>query len=82
MMTEKEAKTKWCPHAVASHTDPRARTAYANEQLGLPEGTFVHACIGSACMAWRAGGSRMTDQTQDTVTMVATGYCGLAGVPQ
>ena len=43
-MTEDEAKTKWCPHAVASHTDPRQRV----------EDRFLHHCIGSACMAWRA----------------------------
>jgi hypothetical protein len=42
-MTEDEAKTKWCPHAVASHTDPRQRV----------EDRFLHQCIGSACMAWR-----------------------------
>lgn len=42
-MTEQEAKTKWCPHAVASHTDPRKR---------IGDG-WLHACIGSACMAWR-----------------------------
>jgi hypothetical protein len=52
-MTEDEAKTKWCPHAVASHTDPRAQTGYQREELGLPADTFLHACIGSGCMAWR-----------------------------
>lgn len=44
-MTEKEAKTKWCPHAVASHTNPRQK---------LMGDDWLHACIGSACMAWRA----------------------------
>ncbi|CAN7304501.1 hypothetical protein LJR164_001591 [Phenylobacterium sp. LjRoot164] len=52
-MTEDEAKTKWCPHAVASHTDPRGISGYARPELGLPVDTFIHACIGSACMAWR-----------------------------
>ena len=52
-MTEDEAKTKWCPHTVASHTDPRAMAHHERPQLGLPTETFRHACIGSACMAWR-----------------------------
>jgi hypothetical protein len=48
-MTEDEAKTKWCHAFTASHTDPRARE-YAN---GPEAGPFIHACIGSSCMAWR-----------------------------
>ncbi len=52
-MTEDEAKTKWCPHAVASHTDPRAMAHHERPQIGLPTETFRHACIASACMAWR-----------------------------
>lgn len=45
-MTEDEAKTKWCPHAVASHTNPR-------NGFDGRGGLAVHPCIGSACMAWR-----------------------------
>ena len=56
-MTEAEAKTKWCPHAVASHTDPRGASGYARDELGLPADTFIHACIGSRCMAWRWSGA-------------------------
>lgn len=46
-MTEEEAKTKWCPHAVASHTDPRAGF---HDDDSRPK---VFPCIGSACMAFR-----------------------------
>lgn len=52
-MTEDEAKTKWCPHAIASHTDPRGRAGFERPELGLPADTFTHACLGSDCMAWR-----------------------------
>ena len=79
-MTEDEAKTKWCPHAVASHTDPRAMAHHERPQLGLPTETFRHACIGSACMAWRW--KRHPESA--AVKMGhgdATGYCGLAGSP-
>lgn len=85
-MTEDEAKTKWCPHAVASHTDPR-------QKLGAKE--WLHACIGSACMAWRwsiflnpdyvpadysifPGRPAIGDQFVQSNTH---GYCGLAGKP-
>lgn len=60
-MTEDEAKTKWCPHAVASHTDPRGMMGYERPELGLPANTFTHACIGSACMAWRWSEAKRTD---------------------
>ena len=83
MLTEDEAKTKWCPHAVASHTDPRGHSKYKNERLGLPEDTFVHACIGSACMAWRWADGPHDDVDGDTrldgTVAKAQGYCGLAG---
>ena len=65
-MTEDEAKTKWCPFAVASHTDPRGIAGYARPDLGLPADTFTHACIASDCMAWRSGD-------------YYGGRCGLAG---
>lgn len=47
-MTEDEAKQKWCPHAFASHTDPRA--GFDEEYETRPK-TFP--CIASKCMAWR-----------------------------
>jgi hypothetical protein len=94
-MTEDEAKTKWCFHFTASHTDPRQpQSEYAIER-GEP-GPFVHHCIGSACMAWRTnpGSGRWvsphgeaaleaarTPEEADAV-YVRGGFCGLAGAPQ
>lgn len=57
-MTEDEAKTKWCPHAVASHTDPRVKVQYADDGTVCLEPVFRHNCIGSACMAWRWSNDR------------------------
>lgn len=89
-MTEEEAKTKWCPHAVASHTDPRA--GFRDD--GRPK---VHPCIGSACMAWRwndvpnpeydrqrhvfMGGYPPSTTPPMTVKSETEGHCGLAGRP-
>jgi len=90
-VTEEEAKTKWCPHAVASHTDPRAQTGYARPELGLPADTFLHCCIGSACMAWRKTGAKFKDARTGRLsdrdmtghgTWIDEGYCGLAGPVQ
>lgn len=79
-MNEAEAKTKWCPHAVASHTDPRGRTGYGRPNLGLPPETFIHACIGSACMVWRWRQEPLPAVVDDAVE--GEGFCGLAGTPQ
>lgn len=66
-MTEDEAKTKWCPHTVASHTDPRAISGYEREEIGLPANTFLHACIASACMAWRWNEAKRTSAFLEAV---------------
>lgn len=56
-MTEEQAKTKWCFHHIASHTNPRHRAwAEGDEQLPEPTGPFTYHCIASACMAWRVMG--------------------------
>ena len=89
-MTEEEAKTKWCPHAVASHTNPRAGFDDATK-----DSRPVFPCIASACMAWRwdamAHGEALDDwweaaniagvQRGPEPELASFGYCGLAGKP-
>ena len=55
-MTEEEAREKWCPFAVASHTDPRRgfRDEAPTNIDGRPrEVQKEFPCIASRCMAWR-----------------------------
>ena len=92
-MTEDEAKTKWCFHFTASHTNPRARE-WVEGDAEVQTGAFVYACIGSACMAWRRNVAMFDRMTgEPAVPGVAAigdleprytsrGYCGLAGAPQ
>lgn len=64
--TPEQAKQMWCPHAVASHTNPR----FGFEELTIygenpPIKTFP--CIGSACMAWRWSRAKETKAYLDAV---------------
>lgn len=58
MMTEEEAKTKWCPFsrqldAVYTNVDgiPTAGGTVNRDYVGNPHNQCL--CIGSKCMAWR-----------------------------
>lgn len=68
MLTEAEAKTKWCPQV----------TYCTNELDVIQDGRtplYAHQlCEASGCMAWRW----MTNVGED---VFARGYCGLAGHP-
>jgi hypothetical protein len=72
LMTEQEAKTKWCPMArvdvggegVAAVNRREVRTKQAGDTwAGLNSN-----CIGSGCMVWCNGHAS------------GKGYCGLAGI--
>ncbi len=65
MLTETEAKTKWCPLATASHTDPRAGF---NDEDKRPK-TFP--CMGSSCMAWQWFGYPTDEVWQNAVATAA-----------
>lgn len=66
-MTEDEAKTKWCPFAIASGKRFAINRA--------PEGEINNSCkcLGTACMAWRWDYDEYGDASE--------GFCGLAGRP-
>ncbi len=69
IVTEKQAKGKWCPFARVIHGAgdvPVPANRFSNGQRSA-----ASQCIGSACMVWRwiASGPER-------------GYCGLAGRPE
>jgi hypothetical protein len=67
VVTEEEAKGKWCPHV-------RIMMGGAANSVAVNRGSSVVRCIGSECMAWRwVKGSEKAS--------VGRGYCGLAGRP-
>ncbi len=94
LLTETEARDRWCPHARVIYGGPTfnrlGELSTANPTELNPE---ICRCIASACMAWRWGEWALTDvrtTTEDGRPMVVQvddrsqptrGYCGLAGRP-
>lgn len=90
MLTEAEAKTKWCPYA--NVYVPYNSTGAAGNR-GLSDSSAVQACkdqalcIASACMAWRkvdqigiGPNGEKSDRDMDVRTRwVDRGYCGAFG---
>lgn len=79
MMTEEEARTKWCPMArVVGSVDMHDGPPIGGNRVGHPWrlSPFEEQCrcIASECMAWRSV-MDMRDASSDH------GYCGLAGRP-
>lgn len=67
MLTEAEAKTKWCPmHRIAVED---GQGVYGN----MPNNGAM-TCAGSGCMAWRW-------KLNDHGHSMGVGFCGLAGKP-
>lgn len=56
ILTEEEAKTKWCPESrmLVDATGYGAGNRFTGQQH--PHFVAQTRCIGSACMAWRWGG--------------------------
>ena len=77
MLTEAEAKTKWCPFARTIERSPDGVTRSRNRVATIvndAEGTITDvysagllgcACIASACMAWRWEMERYTPEGSD-----------------
>ncbi|MFK4765151.1 hypothetical protein ACI3L3_10295 [Desulfobaculum sp. SPO524] len=88
LLTEDQAKTKWCPFTRCAETrddeleGPFNRYHSASEQAHITEQAL---CIGHKCMAWRwtPFALDMINAADDpnTVRKDARGYCGLAGSP-
>lgn len=81
MLTEKEAKTKWCPHVRAHAYVPEGgvsvNRAYPDGVMNIERA----CCIASACMAWRWAEMPIADESKFMGTVPGTGHCGLAGMP-
>ena len=91
MITEDEAKKKWCPHVrhSDSETDSVAVNRFGRHAID-PERSW-NSCIGSACMAWRWKDLPPVIASDDLQsipvselemrTKARRGYCGLSGRP-
>lgn len=90
MMTEEEAKGKWCPFArYAMREEPAANRWKQSEGADEPHALnpVPCRCIGSACMAWRWSAGATFDAKRGFFVQDlgehgvghARGYCGLAG---
>lgn len=77
MMTEDEAKTKWCPHVRLtlgeSGTDVSWNRIFQNDGSITARGCN---CIASQCMSWRS-----VVNPHPNCSGIPHGYCGLAGAP-
>jgi hypothetical protein len=71
VLTEEEAKLRWCPEARVAMTAGMAanRTAFGKGYANIFEET---RCLGSGCMLWRWQ-SLFRDGNSE-----ATGFCGLS----
>jgi hypothetical protein len=77
LLTEKVARTKWCPR-VRIAGDNRI---YNTNTDGFENTERMYHCIGSSCMGWRAFHlSHMKGSLP--VHEEAHGYCGYAGRPE
>lgn len=93
MMTEDEAKEKWCPQTNAPAIPYGSAGDGPPEDDYIAEVSAISPCIGSACMAWRRGremfqleSGRLVDPRDGILgdikyKRVRLGYCGLAGQP-
>jgi hypothetical protein len=90
MMTEEEARGKWCPASrYSAHDEPSSNRWKQSLPLDEPHATnpVPCRCIASACMWWRWVQGE-PDPTDDDPFRAETrrlppslGYCGAAGPP-
>ena len=79
ILTEEEARTKWCPEARVAID---AQGYSAANRFGDDGKSYLGSqtfCIGSACMAWRWSLGDGIARVVNNSTL--TGFCGKAGKP-
>ncbi len=76
LLTEKEARTKWCPFAVSAVRRYEDSVSVVNRRIGSGKPDVDCFCIATDCMMWRVVSVKKDDET------VKLGYCGLAGKPE
>ena len=73
ILTEQEAKEKWCPFVRAYNGVTAVNTEYtvntSKNSTHDARNPALCRCIASACMAWR-------------ISLDSKGFCGLAGKPK
>jgi hypothetical protein len=91
LMTEDEAKAKWCPFSrfkFASTSDVTSCNREGGPGVGPNEGGVNPwllsgtRCIASACMAWRTAQVGQVLPGDEYKTYREEGFCGLAGASQ
>ena len=77
LLTEEEARTKWCPHVRDLNDESSGNTAYnfSTKEGRNPE--FAR-CIASDCTQWRWHCSPENVDVPE-YGQKPTGYCGLSG---
>lgn len=84
LLTEAEAKEKWCPLARVVEIDHEGEPIQGwpvGNRASQAQYAHPHArCIGSACMAWRAIAEKEYAEGS-TFTVHKRGYCGAFGLP-
>lgn len=85
IMTETEAKKKWCPLArvattVDTHSGPVQGPIAIGSANRFSEGTHAF-CIASGCMAWRVARPDKQKPDMSQFGKGDLGYCGAFGEP-
>jgi hypothetical protein len=88
MMTEDEAREKWCPHTQVSIATSESTDAHSDNRRS-EYGSSIEfesnpVCLGSKCMAWRWARELKVfgaDPGLSAEVITDKGFCGLAGQP-
>lgn len=86
LMTEQEARTKWCPKYQVCGEDgdnrPEAHQMENGKWVRIPGSIASSACcITSGCMAWRSE-SKLVNPGRPDAHWTEVGYCGAFGRPE